>query len=104
MHTAVETPEYLAAAAKAGMTDSERDRALDTVMSNPEAGDLIVGSGGYRKIRVAKDGAGKSGGYRIVTYYFNADRPVYLVTVINKSKTANLTKAQVNELKKGKPK
>ena len=82
MHTVVETPEYLAAAKKAGMSDAER---LATV-------------------RIARDGKGKSGGYRVVTYYTRDDAPVYLLTVISKGKQANLTTAQKAQIRKGKGK
>ena len=63
------------------------------------AGDLIVGSGGCRKVRVAGRGKGKSGGYRVITY-FVVEIAVYLLWVISKGRTANLTKAQVNDLAK----
>lgn len=49
MHTVVETPEYLKASAKAGMTDNERAAAVEAVALNPTAGDLIAGGGGIRK-------------------------------------------------------
>lgn len=102
MHTVVETPEFLSAARKAGMTDGERLGAIDFIAANPEAGDLIPGTGGCRKVRIARQGKGKSGGYRVVTYYTEVDQPVFLLTVISKGKQANLTDRQKNELKKGK--
>jgi hypothetical protein len=104
MHTVVETPEYLAAAKKAGMSDSERLAAVDAIAANPSAGDVIEGSGGARKVRVAREGKGKSGGYRVITYYTHDDLPVYLLTVISKGKQANLTATQKAQIKKGKGK
>jgi hypothetical protein len=65
VHTVVETPTYLAAAAKAGMTEAERVAAVDQIAADPQAGDIIPGGGGVRKVRVAGRGKGKSGGYRI---------------------------------------
>lgn len=102
MQTVVETPEYLAASKKAGMTEAERRWAVDFVASNPEAGDIIPGTGGCRKVRIAREGKGKSGGYRVITYYTSGDEPVFLLTVISKGKQANLTGKQKNELRKGK--
>ncbi|WP_292959676.1 type II toxin-antitoxin system RelE/ParE family toxin [Novosphingobium sp. UBA1939] len=102
MHTVVETPEFLSAARKARMSDEERLGAIDFIAANPEAGDLIPGTGGCRKVRIARQGKGKSGGYRVVTYYTEVDQPVFLLTVISKGKQANLTDRQKNELKKGK--
>ncbi len=102
MHTVVETPEYLTAAKKAGMTETERQAAVDFLAANPDAGDIIPGTGGCRKVRIAKQGGGKSGGYRIITYYADMETPVFLMTVISKGKQANLTDRQKNELRKGK--
>lgn len=99
MHTVVETPEYLKAAAKAGMTEDERVAAVDLVSVNPMAGDLIAGGGGIRKVRVAGRGKGKSGGYRVVTYYLDEGQPVFLLTVISKGQRANLTAGQTQALK-----
>lgn len=102
VHTVVETPEYLIAAKLAGMSEEERGAAVEEIARNPGAGVLIPGSGGARKVRIARKGSGKSGGYRVVTYYSDADNPVFLLTVISKGQQANLTKAQRNELRKGK--
>ena len=102
VHTVVETPEYLSAAKAAGMTKSERETAVDLIARNPDAGAIIPGSGGARKVRVPKEGRGKSGGYRVITYFTDVDTPVFLLTVISKGQQANLTKAQRNELRKGK--
>jgi len=104
MHTVVETPEYLAAAKKAGMTEDERIATVDFLAENPDAGEIIPGTGGCRKVRIAKSGGGKSGGYRVITYYMTQEQPVFLVTVISKGKQANLTDNQKNQLRKGKGK
>lgn len=66
---------------------------------NPEAGDLIEGSGGARKLRWAGSGRGKSGGARIVTYWHCAGCPVVMITIYLKNERANLTKAEVATLK-----
>ena len=94
LHTVVETPEYLAAADRAGMTEEERDAALDILQRNPGAGDIVPDTGGCRKVRVPRAGGGKSGGYRVITYYTDMDNPVILLTVISKGKQANLTDGQ----------
>jgi len=108
MQTVVETPTYIKAADKAGMTDDERTAIVDFISADPTAGDIIEGGGGVRKVRVPREGKGKSGGYRVITYYLNADEPVFLITVLSKSKQANLTneqkkraKAAAKDIKKG---
>ena len=102
MQTVVETPEYLNAAKKAKMTDEERAHAVDFLAERPDAGDVIPGTGGCRKVRIAGKGKGKSGGYRVITFYADKDTPVFLLTVISKGKRADLTQGQRNDLKKGK--
>jgi hypothetical protein len=99
MHTVVETHAYLRAAKAAGMTEAEMKAAVDTVAADPLAGDVIVGSGGCRKVRIAGRGFGKSGGYRAISYPAPTGQ-VYLLWVISKGRSANLTKAQINELAK----
>lgn len=97
METVVETPMYLAAAARAGMSQQEMFEAVSLVAGNPLAGDLIVGTGGCRKVRLAGKGRGKSGGYRLFTFYKAGDK-VFLLTVISKGQRANLSNGERNAL------
>jgi hypothetical protein len=53
-----------------------------------------------RKVRFAGRGKGKSGGYRVVTYFAARDVPVLLLALINKGERANLSMAERNELRK----
>lgn len=99
IHTVVETPTYLAAVKKAGLSGKERDAVLDQVMADPETGDLIRGSGGIRKVRVGKDEGGKSGGYRALTYYMDRSAPVFLLFVIDKTDADTITDTQTKVLK-----
>lgn len=100
MHSVVETAPFLRTAKDIGMTDEERKEAVDTVAANPTAGDLIVGSGGCRKLRIAGRGKGKSGGYRVVTYYAGQTFPVFLLAVLSKGSDANFSDAQVKAMAK----
>ena len=99
MHTVVETPSYLADAKAAGLTEGEREAVVEMLADHPEAGDEIGGTGGARKVRVAGRGKGKSGGYRVITFYSGEDVPVFLLAVYFKVDRANLSKAERNELK-----
>lgn len=99
MQAVVETPDYLRDAKAAGLTTTEREHIVDLVSENPTVGDLIVGSGGARKIRFGGRGKGKSGGYRVVTFYGGEDIPVFLLAVFSKGDKVNLTKAERDELK-----
>jgi hypothetical protein len=100
MQTIIETKPYLAAADAAAMTESERERVVMFLARNPDAGDLIKESGGCRKIRIAKDGTGKSGGYRVITWFGGRDIPVFLLTVFAKGQKANLSDRECNALAK----
>lgn len=100
MHTVAETAAYLRSADAAGMSEAERRVVIDTVSADPAGGDLIVGSGGCRKLRIAGRGRGKSGGYRIITFYAGPDAAVYLLWALSKGRQANLSDAQVNSLAK----
>jgi hypothetical protein len=99
VHTVIETAQYLRDAARAGLAGEARANVVRLIAGNPQAGDLIPGTGGARKIRLAGRGKGKSGGYRLVTYYAAADVPVFLLAVIDKGERADLTQAERNALR-----
>jgi hypothetical protein len=99
MHTVVETPSYLADAKAAGLSESERDTVVEMIANHPEAGDEISGTGGARKLRVAGRGKGKSGGYRVITFYSGKDLPAFLLAIYSKGEKADLSRAERNELK-----
>ena len=99
LQTVIETPDYLRDVKASGITESERLNIVGYIASHPEAGEEIPGTGGARKIRFAGRGKGKSGGYRVVTFYTGPDIPVFLLNVFAKGDKINLTKAERNELK-----
>ena len=63
MQTVVELPEFQKRA-KAIMSDKEREVAVDFAAASPEAGVSL--GGGLRKVRIPRDGGGKSGGFRTI--------------------------------------
>ena len=99
MQTVVETPTYLRAA-EAFYSETDREEILRTIAAYPEAGDVMPGTGGYRKLRFARPGMGKRGGARIVYLYGGEDLPIFLITVYAKSEKGNLSKAEQNALAK----
>ena len=98
MQGVVETKAYIAAAKDAGMSEEEMQAVVDAVAAKPQAGVVMPGCGGARKLRVAREGSGKSGGYRVITYYGGRDIPVFLLTVFGKHERANLSGAERNAL------
>jgi hypothetical protein len=62
MHVVVETPTYLKAAA-AIFSETEMAEIVTMIAVNPDCGDVMQGTGGFRKVRVGRGEAGRSEGY-----------------------------------------
>jgi hypothetical protein len=99
MHVVIEMPQFLADAKAAGLSDQQRGAIVDRVAAQPTAGDVIPRSGGARKVRFAGRGKGKSGGYRVITFYAGREMPVFLLALYGKGERADLSKAERNELR-----
>lgn len=81
-------------------SDAERDEFVNWIAQNPMAGDVIVGSGGLRKVRWGRSGTGKSGGARVVTYYVNHEGRVWLLVAYAKARLDTLPTEFLVELRK----
>lgn len=97
MHTVIETTAFLRQAKAAGMSEDERSELVAFIAANPDAGVVMPGCGGARKVRFARAGGGKSGGYRVVSYFIGPTCPVFLLTVFPKNMKSNLTKSEQND-------
>lgn len=96
--TVVETPEFQRRAASI-MTDAERHAVIDFIARNPGAG-TAIGSG-VRKVRFARAGGGKSGGYRTVHFWSGDDTmPIFMLTVFAKNEKTNLTRTEADTIRK----
>ena len=73
----------------------------DELMANPEAGDVIEGTGGLRKLRQPdpRRGKGKRGGLRIIYYWWLGGDQFWLFTVYDKDQADDLTPEQRKVLK-----
>lgn len=80
------------------MSAAEMAAVVDLIADNPTVGTPIVGTNGCRKVRFGRPGRGKSGGYRMITFYSGPDFPVFLLTVFAKNEKSNLTQAERNAL------
>jgi len=99
VRTVAETPIFQKYASDV-WSDTERIEFINWIANNPEAGDVIPGSGGCRKVRWSSAGQGKRGGARVI--YFNAtEAAIWLLIVYKKAKFDNLPTAFLAELKKG---
>jgi hypothetical protein len=70
------------------------------LMEDPEAGDLIQGTGGLRKIRIADPGRGKGkrGGYRVIYLDLSRVEQTYLLSLYNKGEKDNISNEEKKEL------
>ena len=89
--TIAETAVFMRQAADI-WNDDERSEFVDFIARNPEAGDLIPGSGGIRKIRWRRQGAGKRGGVRVIYFYYGIDMPLYLLMIYAKARRDDLSR------------
>jgi mRNA-degrading endonuclease RelE of RelBE toxin-antitoxin system len=71
----------------------------ETLIIRPEAGDLIRGGGGLRKIRWSLPGRGKRGGLRIIYYWDVTEERIYLLLPYPKNQQEDLTPAQLKLLR-----
>lgn len=69
------------------------------IARDPKAGVIIPETGGARKIRFAGREKGKSGGYRVVTYWGGDDIPVFLLALYAKNEQADLTPKERKEMR-----
>ena len=80
------------------LSDDEYREFQVRIAANPELGDLIVGGGGIRKVRVALGSRGKSGGARIIYYWAVREDVILLLYAYSKNRAADLTPKQVSKL------
>ncbi len=99
MHAVVETTDFLSDARDADIKEPEREEIINYLANHPTAGVVIPGTGGARKIRFAGRGKGKSGGYRVITFFGGDDIPIFLLNVFAKGDRVDLTQAQRNDLR-----
>jgi len=81
------------------LSDEEFRLFQAELMSNPKQGDVIQGTGGLRKIRVANKSKGKRGGSRIIYYFLDEKKRFYLLTIYGKNEISDLTADQKKQLK-----
>ena len=80
-------------------TEAEREEFVIWIAANPDAGAIITGSGGCRKVRWGTAGQGKRGGARVI-YFLHTDEVVWLLIVYKKAKFDNLPTSFVVQLRK----
>lgn len=79
------------------LTEDEQHAVVDLLAYEPTCGDLIVGAGGLRKVRIGREGIGKRGGARVVYYFHDADFPILLLALYAKNEKSDLTPREKKE-------
>lgn len=83
-----------------GLSDEDLRHLENLILQNPEAGALMQGTGGLRKLRFALDNRGKSGSARVCYVDFIIQETVFLITAYPKNEKENLSKAERNTIHK----
>jgi mRNA-degrading endonuclease RelE of RelBE toxin-antitoxin system len=81
------------------LSDEEYKEMQKALLVDPEKGDLIQGSGGFRKIRWKQGGKGKRSGVRVIYYWEKSTQKLYLVFIYKKSVQEDLSQDQIKLLK-----
>jgi mRNA-degrading endonuclease RelE of RelBE toxin-antitoxin system len=89
VRTVIETPTFQKQA-DAIWSTQEREAFIDFIAENPDAGDVISGADGARKVRWQRQGTGKRGGVRVIYFHLVGDELVLLVMVYAKAERANV--------------
>jgi hypothetical protein len=82
--------------------DDEGYKSLQNELArNPQAGDLMPGTGGFRKMRWVdpRRGKGRRGGLRIIYYYFPRDQQIWLMALFDKDEASDLSPKEKKGLK-----
>lgn len=93
-------PEFEKCWKEIGLTDRELKALQEELTVNPLRGDVIRGTGGLRKMRIAIEGRGKSSSARVCYVDFAVYERIYLITAYTKNNKENLTDKECNEIKK----
>jgi hypothetical protein len=99
-HVVIETPDFIMDCRECEITSEERTAIVSHFSRIPKDGLMIKGTGGARKVRFGGRGKGKSGGYRVISYFGGDDIPVFLLNVFAKGDKVDLSKTERNELRK----
>lgn len=82
------------------LTDDEYAALQWALALRPEAGAIIPGSGGIRKLRWAGKGRGKRGGLRVIYYWRDRKNEIWLLTLYAKNEAENIPLHLLRELRK----
>ncbi|BFM14870.1 type II toxin-antitoxin system RelE/ParE family toxin [Maricurvus nonylphenolicus] len=82
------------------LSDDDYCELQQALLSKPQAGAVIQGTGGIRKIRWAPQGSGKRGGLRVIYYVHSAKTRFYMLTLYKKGEVSDLSPSEKKTLKR----
>ena len=98
MFTVIETPTF-SRLAEDYWNEEERGAFAAFIAVNSDAGDVVPGSGGVRKVRWGLAGRGKRGGVRVIYYNRLADGEIWLLLVYGKNVRENIPAHVLRQIK-----
>jgi hypothetical protein len=94
----IETPFFTKALGHY-LDDDEYARLQEHLNAHPEAGDVVPGSGGVRKLRWAVAGRGKRGGLRVIYYLRSTRGEIWMLTLYGKNVRENIPAHLLKQMK-----
>lgn len=82
------------------LTDDEYREVQTVLIDRPEAGKIIPGSGGLRKLRWRAAGRGKRGGYRLIYYAKTAQGVMWMLTIYPKNVAESIPAHVLRQIRK----
>ena len=100
--TFVQLSRFASRWAQLRLTDEDLQALEQMLLRNPDAGVVVAGTGGLRKVRFAPPSrhVGKSGAFRVGYAYFRTAETVYLLAIYPKNEQASFTPAEKAEVRK----
>ena len=83
-----------------GLSDDDQKALEEALLKTPQLGDVIVGTGGARKMRITLEGRGKSGGGRVIYVDVYEKEHLYLLLAYPKNVQDDLTPEQTKMIRK----
>jgi mRNA-degrading endonuclease RelE of RelBE toxin-antitoxin system len=81
------------------LSDDEYSELQQALIANPEAGAIIPGSGGVRKLRWGLAGRGKRGGIRVIYYLRTRQGRIWMLTLYPKNVAENISANVLKQIK-----
>lgn len=94
------TPGFERSWTNMGMGDTELIKLQELLLEDPEAGDVIQGTGGARKVRIPLEGRGKSGGGRVIYVDVVIREQIYLLMAYPKNMKSDLSPEEKRKMHK----